>query len=162
MDTDTHGLSAFICVYLWLFRMANLLSLIKLRRHNVDEKQKVLAELYRQVETIEQNKQILIDRLRTEREVLDKNGTLEMYAYFGRFSQNIHRSLERMNIEKQKIEVRIQIAQDDVREAFANMKRIEIVQTEREKAEQKEVDEKEARELDEIGIEGFRRKGEDF
>lgn len=141
--------------------MANLKSLIKLRRHNVDEKQKVLAELYRQVEIIERNKQILIDRLREEREVLDQNGTLEMYAYFGRFSLNIHRSLERMNEEKQKLEVRIQIAQDDVREAFANMKRIEIVQTEREKTEKKELADKESRELDEIGIEGFRRNKED-
>lgn len=138
--------------------MANLKSLIKLRRHNVDEKQKVLAELYRQIEIIENNKQILLDRLREERAVLDNTGTLEMYAYFGRFSQNIHRSLERMNEEKQKLEIRIQIAQDDVREAFANMKRIEIVQTEREKNEKKEQADKETREMDEIGIEGFRRQ----
>ncbi len=143
--------------------MANLKSLIKLRRHNVDEKQKVLAELYRQIEMIEENKQILMDRLKEERAILDKAGTLEMYAYFGRFSQNIQRSLERMNEEKRKLEIRIQIAQDDVREAFANMKRIEIVQTEREKAEKKEQADKEGRELDEIGIEGFRRnKDEDF
>lgn len=141
--------------------MANLLSLIKLRRHTVDEKQKMLAELYRQIEMIEQNKSILIERLRTEREVLDENGTLEMYAYFGRFSQNIHRSLERMNVEKQKLEVRIQIAQDDVREAFANMKRIEIVQSEREKAEKKEAEDKETREMDDLGIEAFRRKEEE-
>lgn len=141
--------------------MANLLSLIKLRRHNVDEKQKVLAELYRQIETIETNKQILMDRLREERETLDQNATLEMYAYFGRFSQNIHRSLERMNQEKQKLEIRIQIAQDDVREAFANMKRIEIVQQERSKVEKKEQEDKETRELDEIGIDGFRRKNEE-
>ncbi len=138
--------------------MANLKSLIKLRRHNVDEKQKVLAELYRQVELIEQNKTILMERLQEERAVLDKTGTLEMYAYFGRFSQNIHRSIERMNVEKSKLEIRIQIAQDDVREAFANMKRIEIVQTERERVEKKEQDDKETRELDEIGIDGFRRR----
>lgn len=141
--------------------MANLKSLIKLRRHNVDEKQKVLAELYRQIEAIETNKQILLDRLREERAVLDKSGTLEMYAYFGRFSQNIHRSLERMNVEKQKLEIRIQIAQDDVREAFANMKRIEIVQNEREKNEKKEQSDKETREMDDIGIEGFRRNQEE-
>ncbi len=140
--------------------MANLLSLIKLRRHNVDEKQKVLAELYRQIEAIEASKTTLINRLRTEREVLDQAGTLEMYAYFGRFSQNIQRMLERLNLERSKLETRIQIAQDDVREAFASMKRIEIVQTEREKTEKKEQDDKDTREMDEIGIEGFRRKEE--
>ena len=141
--------------------MANLKSLIKLRRHNVDEKQKVLAELYRQIEIIETNKQILMDRLREERLAVDRDATLEMYAYFGRFSQNIHRSLERMNEEKRKLEVRIQIAQDDVREAFANMKRIEIVQSEREKAEKKEQADKEVRELDEIGLDGYRRQQEE-
>ncbi len=140
--------------------MANLKSLIKLRRHNVDEKQKALGELYRQVEMIEQNKQILIERLQEERAVLDKNGTLEMYAYFGRFSQNIQRSLERMNIEKQKIEARITVAQEDLREAFANMKRVEIVQREREAEEKKEQDAKEGREMDEIGLDGFRRRAD--
>lgn len=141
--------------------MANLLSLIKLRRHNVDEKQKALAQLYRDIETVENSKSVLIDRLRSEREVLDQSGTLEMYAYFGRFSQNIQRMLERLNLEKQKLETRIAIAQDDIREAFASMKRIEIVQREREKAEKKEADDKETREMDDIGIDGFRRKEEE-
>ncbi len=140
--------------------MANLLSLIKLRKHAVDEKQKVLAELYRQIEIIEQSKTTLIERLRRERETLDKSGMLEMYAYFGRFSQNIQRMLERLNAEKSKLEVRINIAQDDVREAFANVKRIEIVQKERERLEQKEADDKETREMDDIGIDGYRRKEE--
>ena len=138
--------------------MANLKSLIKLRRHNVDEKQKFLANLYREVEMIENSKSTLIERLRSEREVLDKSGSLEMYAYFGRFSQNIQRMLERLNEEKKKLETRIVIAQDDVREAFANMKRIEIVQREREREEKKEQEDKDTRELDEIGIDGFRRK----
>jgi hypothetical protein len=110
---------------------------------------------------IEGSKQTLIERLRHEREVLDKSGTLEMYAYFGRFSQNIQRMLERLNVEKKKLEMRIVVAQDDVREAFANMKRIEIVQREREREEQKEQDRKETRELDEIGLDGFRRKEEE-
>jgi flagellar export protein FliJ len=141
--------------------MANLKSLIKLRRHNVDEKQKFLAQLYREVEMIEASKQTLIERLRSEREVLDKSGTLEMYAYFGRFSQNIQRMLGRLNEEKKKLEMRIVVAQDDVREAFANMKRIEIVQREREKEEKKVAEDKESRELDEIGLDGFRRKEEE-
>jgi flagellar FliJ protein len=142
--------------------MANLLSLIKLRRHNVEEKQKTLAELYRQAEAIEGSIQTLRDRLAREREVLDQSGMLEMFAYFGRFSQNINRMLDRLALEKQKLENRIVVAQDDVREAFANMKRIEIVQREREAAEKKAAADKESREMNEIGIEGFRRKeGED-
>jgi flagellar export protein FliJ len=140
--------------------MANLLSLIKLRKHTVDEKQKVLADLYRQIESIEQSKNTLIERLRNERATIDKSGMLEMYAYFGRFSQNVQRMIERLNAEKEKLEMRIRIAQDDVREAFAGMKRIEIVQKERERAEKKEQADKESREMDDIGIDGFRRQEE--
>ena len=142
--------------------MANLLSLIKLRKHTVDEKQKVLADLYRQIESIEQSKNTLIERLRNERATIDKSGMLEMYAYFGRFSQNVQRMIERLNAEKEKLEMRIRIAQDDVREAFAGMKRIEIVQKERERAEKKEQADKESREMDDIGIDGFRRQEEDI
>lgn len=140
--------------------MANLSSLIKLRRHNVEEKQKNLAMLYREAEVIENSRNVLVERLRAERAVLDRTATIEMLAYFGRFSQNINRMIERLNLEKVKLETRINVAQDDVREAFANLKRIEIVQRERDAAEKKEQADKESRELDEIGIEGFRRKEE--
>lgn len=140
--------------------MTNLKSLIKLRRHNVDEKQKVLAELYRQIDLIEGSRQTLIERLKNERQLLDDVGTIEMYAYFGRFSQNIQRMLDRLALERQKLETRVSIAQDDVREAFAALKRIEIVQEERDKAEKKKAADKEAAELDEIAIEGFRRMEE--
>ena len=140
--------------------MANLLSLIKLRRHTVEEKQKVLAELYREAESIEATKNNLIERLRKEREALEQNSAIEMFAYFGRFSQNIQRMLERLNAEKRKLEGRITVAQDDMREAFANVKRIEIVQKSREDAEKKKQSDKETREMDEIGIDGFRRKEE--
>jgi len=140
--------------------MANLKSLVKLRKFVVEEKQKVLAELYRQVEVIEGSKNTLIERLRREREALGQDSPLEMFAYFGRFSQNIQRMIERLNLEKSKLETRISIAQEDVREAFANMKRIEIVQKTRDRRDRQEADDKEHKEFDEIAIDGFRRKEE--
>lgn len=139
---------------------SDLSGLIKLRRHTVEEKQRALAELYRQAETIETSRQTLLNRLQSERTLLEKSGTLEMYAYFGRFSQNIHRMVERLALEKEKLETRIHIAQDDMREAFAALKRIEIVQANRKAEEKRAEQEKETRELDEIGLEGFRRREE--
>jgi flagellar FliJ protein len=73
----------------------------------------------------------------------------------------VQRILEKMNVEKRKVEERIVIAQDDVRNAFAEMKRIEIVQREREKADKKKQDAKEVMEMDDIAIEGFTRREED-
>lgn len=138
--------------------MANLKSLIKLRKHTVDEKQRTLASLYSLAEDIENKKTTLITRLQEERAILNNNSPLEMLAYFGRFSQNVQRMLEKLNAEKRKVEERIVVAQDDVRAAFAEMKRIEIVQKAREKEEKKKQSDKETREMDDIGIEGFRRK----
>jgi hypothetical protein len=47
-----------------------------------------------------------------------------------------------------------------MRAAFAEMKKIEIVQRTRQEKEEAELNRKEAQELDEIGIEVFRRRGE--
>ncbi len=47
-----------------------------------------------------------------------------------------------------------------MRAAFADMKRVEIVHKQREVEERAKIDEKQSNELDEIGIEGFRRKEE--
>lgn len=138
--------------------MANLQSLIKIRRHAVEEKQKALAALFREVEGLEEQKSILRDRLEKERQSLETNPVLEFFAYFGRFSYGVKRKIAAIDEEIAKTNVRIQILQDDMRVAFAELKRIEIVDGRRAAEDARAIKEKESRELDAIGIEGFRRK----
>ncbi len=140
--------------------MADLEALIRLRRHTVEGKQKVLAEIFRQVEVIEHRKKELLERLDKERKALDENLTLETRDYYGRFEGVIRGDVERLDGELAKLETRVQIAQEEVRAAFADKKRIEIVHQRRQAEEKKELNHKESQELDEIGIEGFRRKEE--
>lgn len=141
--------------------MADLDPLIRLRRHGVEEKQKVVAELYRQAEKIEDRKNELRDQLQAEREALEHNENLEAQAYYGRFAEVIRRNIDRLDFELRKMETRIQIAQEDMRAAFADLKRVEIVQRRRDEAEKDEEKSREARELDEIGLEVFRRQEND-
>lgn len=141
--------------------MADLNPLIRLRRHSVDEKQKALSELYRQVEAFEARRHHLLDQLQKERDVIANNPQVEMIAYFGRFSDAVAKDVERINGQIAKLEARIRIAQDDIRNAFADLKRVEIVQRGREEKEKKEADKKETSELNEIGIDGFRRNAKD-
>lgn len=141
--------------------MADLGAIVRLRRHGVEEKQKVLAGLYRQVETFEIRKTQLTNRLQREREALEEIDDLEMLGYFGAFSEAIDNDIERLDEELTKLEVRVRIAQDDMREAFANLKRVEIVQRNRKAEEKKEQTVRETKEMDDIGIDGFRRKGQD-
>lgn len=140
--------------------MADLKPLIRLRRYAVDEKQKVLSDLFRQVEAFEARKRHLLEQLEKEREILRTNHQVEMIAYFGRFSDAVARDVERLNGQISKLEARIRIAQDDIRNAFAELKRVEIVQRNRDEEEDKQDKAKETRELDDIGIEGFRRNAE--
>ncbi len=141
--------------------MADLNPLIRLRRHAVDEKQKALSELYRQVEAFEGRKRHLLEQLETERQILNTATQVEMIAYFGRFSDAVTRDVERLNGQISKLEARIRVAQDDIRNAFADLKRVEIVQRNREAEEDKKAEAKETNELDAIGIEGFRRNKEE-
>lgn len=140
--------------------MADLEALIRLRRHAVEEKQKVLAEIFRQVEVIEEQKKNLLDRLAMERKALDENENIETRAYYGRFEGVIRSDVERLDGERASMETRIQLAQEEVRAAFADMKRVEIVHKRRLAEAAKELSDKEDAELDEIGLDGFRRKEE--
>lgn len=140
--------------------MADLDALIRLRRHTVEEKQKVLGEIFRQVEAIEHRKKELLARLERERRALDENFNIETRAYYGRFEGVIRGNIDKLNGEIKKLETRLTIAQEEVRTAFAEMKRVEIVHARRKAEEVEVLKNKDSQQLDAIGIEGFRRKEE--
>lgn len=140
--------------------MANLESLIRLRRHTVEEKQKILGEILRQVEKFEERKAQLLARLEVERRALAENLNLETRDYYGRFEGVIRKDVARLDDEIARLQTRLDMAQEEVRKAFADMKRVEIVHARRQAEEAQDLKNKESQELDEIGIEGFRRKEE--
>lgn len=140
--------------------MADLKALIRLRQFRVDEKQKALADLYRKTEQFEGKKDELIATLEREREIAESTEDVEAGAFFGLYAEGVKAKITGIDREINKLETRIQIAQDDIRQAFAELKQIEIVQKRREEEEARELAAKESAELDEIGIEGFRRHEE--
>ncbi len=137
--------------------MANLSSLIRLRKHNVDQKQKFLAGLYRQAEEMEQKKVDLQNKLSAERQLLEEQEMLEALAWFGRYAQGVKSQIELINKDIKSMEQRIEIARADLRNAFADMKKIEITHERRLTAEKKAEQAKEDKDLDDIGIEVHRR-----
>lgn len=141
--------------------MADLKALIRLKRYRVDEKQKALADLYRQSEIYEAQKEELIRTLEREREIAEDTEDVEAGAFFGLYAEGVKAKISGIDKEINKLETRIQIAQDDIRQAFSELKQIEIVQKNRENEEAKELAAKESTELDEIGLEGHRRGSSD-
>ncbi len=139
---------------------ANLESLIRLRHHTVEEKQKFLSSLYTQADQLSYLHNKLSNELAHEREAVDDLGTVEAIAYFGRYSELMRHKIAQIEDEQEKLEARISIAQDDLRLAFAEQKKIEIIQRRRKAEALAAREKKDAAALDEIGTTGFLRRRE--
>lgn len=140
--------------------MADLDPLIRVRKHAVEQKQKFLAELYRQAEELEGQKKNMLDTLAEERKKVDEMG-VEALGYFGAYSQAVKGRVEDINEAMKKLNNRIEIARDDMARAFEDLKKIEITQERREAEEKKAIKKKEDDAMDEIALEGYRRKVEE-
>ncbi|MCF8495131.1 MAG: flagellar FliJ family protein [Alphaproteobacteria bacterium] len=137
--------------------MADLNPLIRVRRHSVEQKQKFLAELYRQAEELDNNKASLLRQLAEEREKMADMGA-EMISYFGPYAEAVRGRVKDIEEDRAKLEKRIERAREDMREAFADLKKIEITQERREDEAGRAQDKKESNMLDDIGVEAFRRR----
>lgn len=138
--------------------MADLKPLIRFRKHLVDEKQKMLSQLYRDAEKIEQSKQTILDQMEKESTLANEMGSTEAHQYLGRYLEGARKKIKALEISLKKMEVRIAAAQEDIRNAFAEMKKVQIIQTRREDEEERAEEKKESDTLDEMGIERFNKK----
>lgn len=139
--------------------MARLEPLIKVRKQAVDDKQRVLAALYREQDTIIAAKEKLLASLADERARLETMPTdLDARKWFAQFETGVKQRVATFDAGIAKLETRIMVARDDMRAAFAEYKKIEITDRERKKRSKKEMDDKISLDMDEIGLEGHRRR----
>ena len=141
--------------------MANLNPLIRLRKYRVEEKQKILADLFRQAEKIESRKSFLLKQKDDEQDIAEERNDYETLTAFALFAERVRGEIESLNDEMAKLNVRIGIAQDAMREAFGELKKIEIIQKNRDDEDDKAELKREGQVLDEVALEGFRRKDEE-
>lgn len=140
--------------------MSDLKPLIRLRKYRVEERQKVLAELFRQTELLEGRKRVLLGDLDREEKMAEESDSIDAMFAFVAYAARVHTEIEKLDRLILLMEPRIQKAQDDMREAFSEQKKAEIIQERRDEQEQIEITKKEDANLNEIGIEVFRRKEE--
>ncbi|MEM7679703.1 MAG: flagellar FliJ family protein [Pseudomonadota bacterium] len=136
--------------------MAELDALIRVRKHVVEQKQKFLAELYRQGEELENQKQTMLKQMEEEMETV-KDLDVQMLSYFGPYTDAVKDRVAEIDQARETLDKRIEIAREDMREAFAELKKVEITQERREAEEEKEQNKKESDELDEVGLDAYRR-----
>ena len=140
--------------------MADLDPLIRLYQKRVDDKQRVLADLYREVEILETLKGNILDEIESETKVIESMegmAALDTQSYFGAYLQAMQKKIAVVDDGLKQIERRVNLAREDVRRGFAELKKVEITAESRAAEEGRKQAKKESDLMDEIGLDAFRR-----
>lgn len=136
--------------------MADLSVLIRLHKHELDEKRRVLSDLYGQMSLMEQQRFVLEENFRKEKEAVDEMG--DIHFTFAKYAEKIQQAREQLEKDQELLQMRIDLAKESLMETFGELKKYEMTQEERERLEEEERRLREGARMDEIGIEAFRRK----
>lgn len=139
--------------------MADLTVLIRLHKHELDEKRRALAGLYGQMAELERRRRDLERSFETEKEALAVTG--DVHFTFAHYAESVRQQQQEMAEQEEELEKHIESAKATLLETFSELKKYEMTQAERERLEEEERLFRENRDLDAIGIEGFRRKTEE-
>ncbi len=136
--------------------MADLSVLIRLHKHELDEKRRALGELHGQMAEMERRRRELERSFEAEKESIRLNG--DVHFTFAQYAETVRMQQRQMVEHEQELEKHIEKAKESLMETFSELKKYEMTQEERERLEAEERAIKESREMDAIGLEGFRRK----
>jgi len=136
--------------------MANLDPLIRFQKFKMDEKQRFIAKLFAEAENIYNHKQRMLDEVMRERGFADKSMDPWVITGFLGYQGLMKKRVALINKEIERIEARIAMAQDDLRDEFIELKKFEIVQRRRLERRARELAVLEAQMFDAIAIDGFR------
>jgi flagellar export protein FliJ len=140
--------------------MADLSVLIRLQEHELDEKRRALAELYKSLAELERRQRDLERAFELEKEAVAKAN--DVHFTFAKYAESVLRQREDMARAEAELGKHIDAAKQSMLETFSELKKYEMTQERRERLEAEERRLRENQTLDEIGLEGYRRKsGED-
>lgn len=136
--------------------MADLSSLIRLHKYALDEKQRELAAFYGEIAILEQLRAHLEEEYRREKETVDRDG--DIHFTFADYSKAVAKKRQEYDNAERALEKKVEQAKDSMMETFSELKKYEMTQAERERLEEEERRVLEGKIMDDIGLEGFRRK----
>ena len=133
--------------------------LIRLHKHELDEKQKELKELYDRLERLEEKQQKLREDMEREKRAVEQSGDDIHFTYDG-FRRKAAQEQSILATEIAKLEKKIFTVRDQMLDIYGEMKRYDIAQDLRRRLEADERRLAETKSLDEIALETFRRNAE--
>lgn len=141
---------------------ASLDPLIRYRKHGVEEKQRLLAQLYSAAEELARRKADIEAQMARETALAAQEGNgPETLALLNNYLDGARQRIQALDEERATLEERIALAQEDMRAAFAEMKKIEMVADARAAEEESALNAKQEQELSEIAIDQYRRNLEE-
>lgn len=135
--------------------MKSLDTLIRLRKHTLDEARRELTELQRAVEEINRARENLDREL--EAESATARDDVEASYRYGDYLVTVRERRSAFDRQENEIAQRIALAEAGVREAFRDVKQFEIADARRLENERAEAARQEQAALDEIALSAFRR-----
>lgn len=139
--------------------MANLDSLIRLHKHELDEQQKQLAELNSLATKIEQDIQNL--EKQKEKETTAIQGDVFLSAALPNYLEKCKKQKDDLVLSLEFIEEKIDEMRNSIQEKFTELKKFELIDTKRKNEKEKTLLKKENEELDEIALDNYRRNEKD-
>jgi flagellar protein FliJ len=139
--------------------MADLHALIRLHKHELDEKRRALAELYAALAELERRRRDLQRSFEAEKEAVRATG--DIHFTFAQYAETVSQNFKEMDNAEAELEELVTKGKESLMETFSELKKYEMTQEERDRLEEEERLFRENQTLDAIGIEGFRRKSED-
>ncbi len=136
--------------------MADLSVLIRLQKHELDEKRRVLGELYAALAELERKKRELEREFEREKQSL-KNSS-DVHYTFAQYTDSVIKKRKEFAEAEAELEKNIEKAKLSLLDTFSELKKFEMTQEERERIEAEEQLFRENQDMDAIGLEGFRRK----
>lgn len=137
--------------------MADLAPLIRYRKFQLDEKRRFIARLYAEADKVYGFKQRALDEVAQERAFADNTDDPHVITGFLAYQGQMKKKISMIDVEIRRIDARIELAQDDLREEFAELKKFEIVQRNRLRKRREELDRREAALFDAQALEIYRR-----
>lgn len=136
--------------------MSDLSVLIRLHKHELDEKRRALADLYAALAELEKQQRALERQFELEKEAVKKAN--DVHFTFAQYTDTVLKRREELKRAEAELEEHIQRAKLSLLDTFSELKKFEMTQEERERIEAEERAFRESQDLDAIGLEGFRRR----
>ncbi len=136
--------------------MRGIDGLIRLSKWTLDEKRRVIVDLEVLRANLERQIQALDEELERERKFAATS--TEAGFSFANYRRVNRERVDRLMASREEVIAKIALAQDEVNEAFRELKKYELVKESRLAAAAREQARREQAELDEAGLQGFLRQ----